>query len=196
MQNYQFTKFIPNYLGQLLLYLHPVELDEVIDDFEDKIKQSNTQIIFLLLKTISVAIENYPIYIKRFKEDKNANKNRLVRLLSLILNGMFSFNEEIKIEAFRVLAWYIFNSNKLNLQQNLNVFKCILKKILILLDEMEEDEFMLLINSASLNHIYRFISDYEFQYGDFSLETNNKIAFFPGSFDPFSLSHKKIALEI
>lgn len=196
MQNYQFTKFIPNYLGQLLLYLHPVELDEVIDDFEDKIKQSNTQIIFLLLKTISVAIENYPIYIKRFKEDKNANKNRLVRLLSLILNGMVSFNEEIKIEAFRVLAWDIFNSNKLNLQQKLNVFKCILKKILTLLDEMEEDEFMLLINSASLNHIYRFISDYEFQYGDFSLETNNKIAFFPGSFDPFSLSHKKIALEI
>ncbi|NLX60992.1 MAG: cytidyltransferase [Tissierellia bacterium] len=196
MQSYQFTKFIPNYLGQLLLYLHPIELDEVIDDFEDKIKQSNTQVVFLLLKTISVAIENYPEYIKRFKEDKKTNRNRLIRLLSLILNGMVSFDYEIKIEAFRVLAWDIFNSSKLNLHQRLDIFKYISKKILTLLDEMEDDEFILLINSASLNHIYRFISDYEFQYGEFSLETNNKIAFFPGSFDPFSLSHKEIALEI
>lgn len=196
MQNYQFTKFIPNYLGQLLLYLHPIELDEVIDDFEEKIKQSNTKVVFLLLKTISIAIENYHEYIERFKEDETANKNRLIRLITLILNGMVSFNDDIKTEAFRILAWDIFNSKKLDLKQKSNIFKHIAKKILTLIDEMEDDEFILLINSASLNHIYRFIADYEFQFGKFELESTDKIAFFPGSFDPFSLSHKEIALEI
>lgn len=196
MENYQFTKFIPNYLGELLLYLHPEELDEVIDDFEEKIKQSNTKLVFLLLKTISIAIENYPVYITRFKEDEITNKNRLVRLISLILNGMVSFDYDIKTEAFRILAWDIFNSKKLDLKEKLNIFKYIAKKILTLLDDMEDDEFMLLINSASLNHIYRFIADYEFHFGRFELESKDKIAFFPGSFDPFSLSHKEIALEI
>jgi len=196
MENYQFTKFIPNYLGQLLLYLHPVELDEVIDDFEEKIKQSNTKLVFLLLKTISIAIESYHEYIERFKEDEATSKNRLIRLISLILNGMVSFNDDIKTEAFRIIAWDIFNSKKLNLKQKYNIFKYIAKKVLTLIDEMEDDEFMLLINSASLNHIYRFIADYEFQFGKFTLESTNKVAFFPGSFDPFSLSHKEIALEI
>lgn len=196
MQNYQFTKFIPNYLGQLLLYLHPKELDEVIDDFEYKIKQSNTNLVFLILKTISVLIENYPKYIKIFNENEETNKVRLIRLISILLNGMISFDNEIKTEAFRVIAWDIFNSNKLYLKEKFNIFKLISKKVLTLLSEMEDDEFIFFINSASLNHIYRFISDYEFQYGKFQLDTNNKIAFFPGSFDPFTLSHKEIAIEI
>ena len=38
--------------------------------------------------------------------------------------------------------------------------------------------------------------DYEISYGSIQLDVNKKIAFFPGSFDPFSLSHKEIALEI
>ena len=46
MQGYQFTKYIPNYLGQLLTYLQPTELNEIIDDFEEKIRQSNTNIVF------------------------------------------------------------------------------------------------------------------------------------------------------
>lgn len=68
MQNYQFTKYIPDYLGQLLLYLQPRELDEIIDDFEEKVKQSNTQIVFLLLKTTGICIEHYPKYKSRFEE--------------------------------------------------------------------------------------------------------------------------------
>lgn len=196
MQNYQFTKFIPEYLGQLLLYLHPKELDEAIDDFEEKIKQSNTQVVSLLLKTIGIAIENYHEYTTRFKEEEKINKDRLIRLVSILLNGMVAFEEEIKAEAFRIIGSYIFNSKKLNLEHKLQIFKLIAKKILTLLPNKDESEFIFLCNSASLNHIYRFILDYEIIHGNIQLDINRNIAFFPGSFDPFSISHKEIALEI
>ncbi len=51
-------------------------------------------------------------------------------------------------------------------------------------------------NAAALNNIYRFISEYNFKYGDMNLPINDRIAFFPGTFDPFSLSHKGIVQSI
>lgn len=196
MENYQFTKYIPNYLGRLLLYLQPTELDEVIDDLEEKIRQSSIQIVFLLLKTIGVCIENYPEYAKRFNEERRLNKKRLDRLLGLLLNGMASFNNEIKTEAFRIIGSHIFNSNKLLLEEKCEIFTMISKKILTLLPKREDDEFVFLSNSSSLNSIYRFILDYELNHDSIKLENHKRIAFFPGSFDPFSLSHKKIVSEI
>ena len=118
MQNYQFTKYIPDYLGQLILYLQPTELDEVIDDFEEKIKQSNTQIVFLLLKTTGICIENYPKYKDRFKEGEKAYEERFYRLLGILLSGMASYDKEIKTEAFRIIGSQIFNSDKLLLKEN------------------------------------------------------------------------------
>ena len=150
----------------------------------------------MLLKTIGVCIENYPSYIKRFKEDKKSNEHRLDRLLGLLLNGMASFDEEIETEAFRIIGNHIFSSNRLLLKEKHFIFNRIGKKALTLLAKKEDDEFIFLNNSASLNNIYRFILDYEFNYGNIKLLSKQKVAFFPGSFDPFSLSHKKIATEI
>lgn len=196
MQNYQFTKYIPDYLGKLILYLPPNELEEIIDDFENKVKQSNTQIVFLLLKTTGICIENYSGYNSRFQEDKYIRDQRLNRLLGILLNGMASFDKEINTESFRIIGSHLFNSNKLSLKEKKHIFSLMGKKILTLLAQKEDDEFLFLINSASLNHIYRFISDYEFYYGAIKGKQISSVAFFPGSFDPFSLSHKEIALEI
>ena len=44
--------------------------------------------------------------------------------------------------------------------------------------------------------MYKFISDYNFFKGNIKLEVLGKIAFFPGAFDPFSLSHKEIVKAI
>ncbi len=50
IERYQFTKFIPHYLGQVLLFLKPVEIDELLNDIADRIKKTNAQICRLLLK--------------------------------------------------------------------------------------------------------------------------------------------------
>lgn len=196
MESYQFTKFIPNYLGQLLLYLTPKELDEVIDDFEEKIKVSSTRVVILLLNTIAIAIENYPAYRKRFNEDEETNNNRINRLLGLLAIGMASYDTDIRSEAFRVIGSILFKSNKLSLEDKYYNFNIIGKKILTLINFDEEDDFLFYNDVSSLNYIYKFISDYEFYRGPIDTGKEEKIAYFPGSFDPFSLSHKEIAIEI
>ena len=51
-------------------------------------------------------------------------------------------------------------------------------------------------NAAMLNYIYRFIATYVDEVGQFEFAEYDKVAFFPGSFDPFTLGHKAIATTI
>ncbi len=196
MDSYQFTKFIPEYLGKLFLYLPPKELDEIIDDLEDKIKVSSPQMVMLLLNTIGTSIINYPIYKNNFHEDFKVNITRLYRLLGLLLVPITSYKIEVKTEALRVISSVIFNSSVLSLDDKYIVFERLAKKILTLLEDTKENTFIFYNNASSLNHIYRYIAEYEFNYSKLELASEEDIAFFPGSFDPFSLGHREIAKEI
>lgn len=196
IEGFQFTKYIPPYLGKMMLYLHPVELDEIIDDFIEKIKQSSPQVTFLLLRTIGSAIENYAIYSERFEEEQDDHNFRLRRMLGILLDGLVNYDYQISHEAFRVIGKEILGSPNIPLKIKGEIFKLISKKILTLLVKIDKNEPAYINNSAALNHIYRFISDYIFYYDDIKLNSNKKIAFFPGTFDPFSLGHKEIAIAI
>ncbi|KXG77682.1 nicotinate-nicotinamide nucleotide adenylyltransferase [Thermotalea metallivorans] len=197
IEGYQFTKYIPNYLGRLILYLQPVELDEILDDLIEKIKQSGPQINSLLLQTVGIAIEHYPKYRELFREEEGAYHNRLIRMLGILLNGLVNYNQQTKQVAFRVIGKDIFGSKHLDLDQKYHIFRLAAKKVLTLLSDTAEDKELMFLNSAAgLNHIYRFISDCKFYQGDVFLQVQEKIAFFPGTFDPFTLSHKEIAKAI
>jgi len=196
MEDYQFTKYIPYYLGQLILYLTPNELEEVIDDLIEKIKQSDPKLSSLLLRTVGMAIVNYPKYRERFSEKEKSYENRLNKMISILLNGFVHYNLKVKQAAFRVIGREIFGSRHLNLEEKNHIFKLIAKKILTLLAPVNKESLMFLINCIGLNYMYKFISNYNFYEGSISLEIPDKIAFFPGAFDPFSLSHKEIVKAI
>ena len=68
--------------------------------------------------------------------------------------------------------------------------------MLFLIGEQPEEELTFFYTAASLSHIYRFIVLHKIQSGPFQFETPEKAAFFPGTFDPFSLSHKGIVQAI
>jgi len=197
IEGHQFTKYIPNYLGRLMLYLRPVELDELIADFIEKIRQSSPKVISLLLMTIGVTISNYPSYKKLFDESEKSYNDRFVKMLGILLNGLVNNNLQVRQIASSVIGIDIFGSKKLSLEEKNHIFMLTSKKILTLLADVKETkELYFLTTAAGLNHIYRFISDYKFYNGPIEIEKQRKIAFFPGSFDPFSLSHKEIAREI
>jgi len=197
IEGYQFTQYIPRYLGELILYLQPIELDELIDDLIEKIKNSSGTIASMLLKTIGIAIENYPKYKELFQEKEGANESRIKRMLSIVLNGLVHYNLQVKQTAFWVTGKIIFGSNRLKLEEKYEIFKLIGKKVLTLIDENKEDkELLFLTNTAGMNNIYRFISDYKFAKGDIKIDATKNIAFFPGTFDPFSSSHKEIVKSI
>jgi len=192
----QFAKYIPEYLGKFILLLHPKELDEIIIDLKNIYKASNERVSALALTTFGIVVQNYPEYKGKFVESEEDYNNRLIRILGIILSGLANYNVQVKQETFLIIGQHIFGSEKLNLKQKHLIFMHIYKKLLTLINEKEISDLFFFNNSASFNHIYRFISDYMFYYKDFEIKENKNIAFFPGTFDPFSLSHKGIVTEI
>lgn len=196
IEGYQFTKYIPGYLGIIVLYLRPFELDEIITDIEEKIKQSNSQIINLLLRTLGIILDNYPQYPERFPEAFETYQRRRQRMLGILLNGLVHDHVQIRQTAFSVLGKGIFGSQRLSLGEKHQIFQFAAKKILTLLADAEENQLLFLTNSSGLNHIYRFIADYSFLKGPIAVREPKRIAFFPGTFDPFTLGHKEISRAI
>ncbi len=193
---YEISKYIPQYLGQLALFLHPNELDEFIVNLTKLFESTNEKVGSVALNTMGILIERYPEYLEQFQESHENYYRRKEKILGMLLRGLANYNEVVSQEAFLVIGQYIFGSKELNLEEKYGIFHYMHKKLLNLFVDQEETELSFFNNAASLNHIYRFISDYTFEKGAISFIPNTKVAFFPGTFDPFSLSHKGIVKEI
>lgn len=196
--DYQFSKYIPDYLGVIMLHLPPRELDELIADLEKFLGATNGQVAAAVLHTFGVIIENYKVYGSIFgkQESEEATDARKYKLVSLIVRGFSNYNSTISQEGLWSLGMHIFGSCKLSLEDKYDIFCHCSKKILTLCENLDLSDLDFFNNAAVLNHIYRFICQYELERGQFDMDQIEKIAFFPGTFDPFSLSHKAIATEI
>ncbi len=192
----QYAKYIPEYLGRFMMLLPPKELDEFVQELNVVYKGTNPRVSTLVINTLGVIIQYYPEYQSRFNEDLEIYNNRLKRMLGIILSGLANYNTQVKQESFLVIGQHIFGSKILDIKEKHKIFLLIYKKLLTLINEKELGDLFFFNNSSSFNHIYRFISDYEFYYKDFEIKLNKNIAFFPGTFDPFSLSHKGIVTAI
>ena len=196
--DYQFSKYIPFYLGQIMLHLPPQELDELILDLEKLFESNNSQAASTVLHTFGVMLEYYRIYRDNFgdQEAEEVTEQRKYHLANLILRGFANYDNTISSEALWTIGNHIFGSTHLNLEEKYQIFCHCAKKMLALYDGQKEEGLDFFNNAAVLNHIYRFITLYEAEVGPFDIAEREKVAFFPGTFDPFSLSHKAIATEI
>lgn len=197
IDDYQYTKYIPYYLGQSIPFLPPREIDEFIDDLEQKIKVADHWTCTLLVRTIAVSISRYMPYRDRYQEDSDFFKKRLIRMLGVLMNGLTHHHLLVNRVTSRVIGREIFATHYLTLKEKNDIFKFIAKKFLNLLSPISHrDSLLFFTNSVALHQLYIFISDYHFYEGKMSLPIPDRVAFFPGSFDPFSLSHKEIVREI
>lgn len=197
MESYQFTRYIPQYLGQILMYIKPVELDEILDSFREKVKSANAQITTLMLQTVGYALSHYGSYKEMCDCDEDGYHKRMVDMLGILFNGFVNYNPVVNQVAFRVIGQHIFESKHMSRKMKMEIFKVSIKKIMALMVDTDENiELVFFNNAAGLKNVYRFISDYVFDVGVLEIPDERKIAFFPGAFDPFSLSHKEIAKEI
>ena len=196
--DYQFSKYIPNYLGVIMLHLPPRELDELILDLEKLLDTANGQVAAAVLHTFGVVIENYHIYRGFFggEESEETTDERKYKLVNLIVRGFANYNTTISQEAFWTFGMHIFGSHNLDLYERYRIYCHCGKKLMTLWESTEETELGFFYNAAVLNQIYGFISQYELEVGCFDVPEPASVAFFPGTFDPFSLSHKAIAREI
>lgn len=195
IDDYQFSRFIPGYLGVVMLHLPPRELDEVIDELDKAVNSGIETTSSSALLTVAIAIENYNDFM--YDETEEAREARLLRLLGILMKGFAYYNRLISHEAFTTLGDHIFDSKKLSLEEKQHITKHCLKRILtILVGNSEANELDFYNNAAVLNQIYRYLSEYQSELGELELHSSDKVAFFPGTFDPFSLGHKAIATTI
>lgn len=193
---YQFSKYIPAYLGELALYLEPDELDEFIDNLGELIVSANDKVASVALDTVGEVVKKYASYGYRYEEGKQNYDARKKKMLGLLLKGLADYHETVSQEAFMVIGQYIFGDGELAQEEKFDAFQQIYKKLLTLIPSIDGYDMNFFNNAAALNHIYRFISEYKFTSGEMKLPENDRIAFFPGTFDPFSLSHKGIVQAI
>lgn len=195
--DYQFSKYIPQYLGIIMLHLQPGELDELITDLKKLFEQAGPQVAGAVLHTVGVVIENYGIYAAGAGsgETDRQLEARRTRLIRFIVRGFAHYNIEISQEALWTMG-EIFASPKLSLDEKYGIMAYCGKKFLTLHHTNADDKLDFFYNAAVLSQVYRFICAYELENGEFRAEGRTKVAFFPGTFDPFSSSHKAIAKEI
>ena len=181
-----------------MLHLPPRELDELIQDLEELLVASNGQVAGAVLNTFGVLIENYNIYRGLFGEDEEeaVTKTRKYRIINSIVRGFANYNITVSQEAFWTIGMNIFGSEKLSKDEKYEIYSHCGKKIMTLCEGSEERDLDFFYNAAVFNKIYGFISDYELEMGKLNVVQPKAVAFFPGTFDPFSVSHKAIAREI
>ena len=117
-------------------------------------------------------------------------------ILGLILTGIAHYDETIHQTALAVLCRDIFGRDQLSLARKHDIFVRLHKKLLTLLSEPRTGQLTFFNCAAMLNHLYRYTVRQELLEGPFRFPPEKPAAFFPGTFDPFSVGHKQIVQEI
>ena len=193
----EFSKYIPDYLGEMILYLNTNEIAECMQSLEKLLFSESASAMILSLDTMSVMLQKLPAH-WRSAEFKHYNDARSLqkKILRLMLRGLANSIEKVSQEAVYLIGEHIFGSPYLTLDDKADIFYFCGKKILHILSDNPGGELSFFIRAASLNHIYRFLTDLALSDKKLPAEADRKAALFPGTFDPFSLGHKGIVQEI
>jgi len=197
MGQYELSKYIPQYLGEAAIYLHPSELDEQILWLKTLLGSPNDSAVTGALNTIGVLLQYYPSYQTRFSESGEQYEGRRELLLGMLLQGLAHHRVSVQQETLLVIGKILFESKTLDMQEKGRLFSLSYRKLLFLIREGHQpDELSFYFRASALSHLYHFISLQRLDHGSFSFRKPDKIAFFPGTFDPFTLSHQGIVHAI
>ena len=192
----EFTKYIPDYLGRFALWLPPAELDEVLDDLRVNLSSSDSRVTVSVLDTVGVIYEAYDAYRSRFPETDDAYRRRRERLLGLLMRGLSGIDGATRQEALFVLGRRVFGSGELGRHEKRRAFMLTQRKLLSAQDEFPGEGLTFYYRAAMLGKLYRFITEERLFHKGFDFGAPRPVAFFPGTFDPFTLSHKGIVRAI
>lgn len=192
----EFTKYIPDYLGRFALWLPPAELDEVLDDLRVNLSSSDSRVTASVLDTVGVIYEAYDAYRAHFPETDEAYRRRRERLLGLLMRGLSGIDGATRQEALFVLGRRVFGSGELGRHEKRRAFMLTQRKLLSAQDEFPGEGLTFYYRAAMLGKLYRFITEERLFHKGFDFGAPRPVAFFPGTFDPFTLSHKGIVRAI
>lgn len=198
----RYSRYIPEYLARTLLWLPPAQLDEQISHLTELLAATNDGIVMRALDTVGYLLRHFPKYPERFQVSEEAYCHRRHRLLGAILKGMASYRESVRQEAMMVLSDVFSGSEELEgdmamtVEEKYYLFTTGCRKILFLLTEADGGDISLFARASAVSAISNFISQWRMDFQSFDVIERSKVAFLPGTFDPFTRSHKEIVREI
>lgn len=186
IEGYGFTRYIPHFLGQLIPTLEMKEYSEIIDDIKYKISNASIHIRVLLLDTLGTMIQKWL---------KLESALPVEPLLGCLFNGFYSGNKLTTQMAFNVLSKDIIGNQELSLNRRYEIYGLIYKKLHVFLTDTNQTELDIFNYSVGLHYFYHFITDYQYVVGDMIYKAYDRVAFYSGTFDPFSLGQKSAAKD-
>ena len=185
----EISGYIPPYLGRLFCTVPEKEMDEGIDYLEGLLRATNSRAARAALSTLCAILSGYTPD-DRAREDAVAE-----RVFGLLLTGVAHFDDSIRLTALEVICRGYFGNEACPMAARRTRLTRFGKKLLTLLGERRDGMLAFFNEAAMLNHLYRFITQCETD-GGFTFDSLKPVAFFPGTFDPFSAGHKRIVEEI
>ena len=188
-------KYIPKYLGAIFFHLPRAAAEEIFASFKIMIGATNDKSAVVSLETVAVIMEYLFVEMREHPERSRELLRWRGRLEGLLYMGMTHFMETVSQEAFYNIGHTLFGSKMMSLEDKCSCFLNMSKKML----SIRKKEHTLVAScdyAASWKHVYAFVSDYLFENANFPAREKKSIAFFPGTFDPFSQSHKEIVKKI
>ena len=179
----QISRFIPVYLGKLICSLPEKELTEAVDYLEGLLRSGTLRPVTPALRTLGGVIVCLP-----------EGKEMLDRCLGLLLVGVAHYHSAIHQNALCVLCHDVIGNEALSPQRREYCFTRVAKKLLTLLSEPSSGQLTFFNRAAMLNELYRFMTHHTLDGSAF--EAPRPVAFFPGTFDPFTAGHKGIVEQI
>ncbi len=182
----QIARFIPQFVGKLVCTLPEKEVRESVDFLEGLLRSGSVRPAGPVLRTVGSLISTLP-------EDST---ELIDNCLGLLLTGVAHYNSAIHRNALSVLCHDVLANEALPVTLRKYCFLRVSKKLLCLLREPSKGQLTFFNRAAMLNHVYRFMVRYEIECGALTFPAQKPVAFFPGTFDPFSAGHKCIVREI
>ena len=177
---------ITPYLGRLMCLLPEKELWEAEDYLEQLARGSAVRSARVALQVVGEMLNALP----------EREEAMVDRALGLLMTGVCHYEPTIHQSAMAALCRDVLGSERISLERRADMFARLHKKLLTVLAERKQEQLTFFNNAAMLNHLYRFIVHSEVECGEFRFDLPKPAAFFPGTFDPFSVGHKQIVEEI
>lgn len=185
----QISYYIPPFLGRLLCQMPDKELTEGLDYLDELIHAGHTG----SLRAANAALHTLGAMMT---EQCCARVEVFDRVLGLLLTGIAHYNPVIHQTALSVLCRSIFGNPTISQAVRRDCLIRTGKKLSCLLSEPTGNPLTFYNHAAMLNHLYRLIVSCEVEGCPLEFPAPRPVAFFPGTFDPFSAGHKQIVQDI
>ncbi|MDO4619299.1 MAG: hypothetical protein Q4B09_01645 [Lachnospiraceae bacterium] len=186
------SNYLPEYVGRFYFLVTAEERQNLLVLFRKMVDSRSTKNIAVALETLGVILRRM---LKGSADDPASCEEELVTVEGLFCLGISHYHPEISAEASYILCRSVFYDPELPGRQKARVFSDLARKVTSIHSRPETD-FLRYYSAAAYKYINVFLTDYFVDYGEIPAAPVKKAAFFPGTFDPFSLGHKAIVKEI